>query len=62
MRRKPTETDTNTPASARSADKPEHLTFTVTGIKLQLRGRALLVLSLGVAAAMGGTIVIKLIF
>jgi hypothetical protein len=42
------------------AAETEHLSLVVTGFKLTVRGRALLVLALG-AAAIGGTIVIKLL-
>jgi hypothetical protein len=43
-------------------EQVELLSLDVTGFKLKLSGRALLVLALGIATAMGGTIVIKLIF
>lgn len=51
-----------TMARAASTDRePDQFSFTITGFKIKFGGRALLVLTLGLAAAMGGTIAIKVL-
>lgn len=59
--KQPRTTDQTIDRAAPEARASDQFSLAITGFKIKFGGRALLVLTLGIAAAMGGTIAIKVL-